>query len=46
MAEAIENFVNGRNDCDIETHEAVISFLQFIFSSVQFLFIFSKGNVI
>jgi len=44
MAEAIENFVVGRSDC-IETYGFVNSLLQFAFSSLQFLFIFSKGNV-
>lgn len=45
MAEAIENFVTGRLNCTIETSEAIISFLQFIFCCMQFLLIFLRGNV-
>ena len=45
MAEAIENLVEGRSGCYVENSEAIVSALQFVFYSVQFLFIFSRGNV-
>lgn len=32
--------------CGVETYESVISLFQFVFSSLQFLFIFNRANVI
>jgi hypothetical protein len=45
MAEAVENLIEGRSGCEIETHEAIMASLQFVFVCFQFLFIFSNGNV-
>ncbi|CAF0798153.1 unnamed protein product [Brachionus calyciflorus] len=46
MIEAIENFINKRNDCLVETSEGVIAFFQFIFTCLQFLYIFLRGNIV
>lgn len=46
IAESIESFVfNGVYLCEHEISEILISTLQLLFSSIQFLFIFLKGNV-
>ena len=41
----IESFENGLK-CGLENYEAVVAVFQFLFSSFQFLFIFTRGNVI
>lgn len=45
VIEGVENSFYGKPSCSFETHDAIISGLQFIFSSLQFLFIFTRGNV-
>jgi hypothetical protein len=46
IGEQIENFIRQNEGCTVESYDAIISLLQFIFSCAQFLFVFLKGNVI
>ena len=45
MAESIENKVYAKSGCIVESYDSIIAALQFVFSCLQFLFIFLRGNV-
>jgi hypothetical protein len=48
IAESVESFISNNQielKCEDEAYDIILSTLQLIFSSVQFLFIFLNGNV-